>query len=67
MKWFLFNWIHPFQKRTGETFLAEERSFMKAWAVIYPILLYYVAGSICIMLFAYASDINRGCPTTTFF
>ena len=53
MKWFLFNWIHPLQTRNKETVLAEERSFMKAWSVIYPIFLYYVAGSICIMLFAY--------------
>lgn len=53
MNLFLFKWIHPLQKRTKEAVVTQERSFMKAWSVIYPILLYYVAGSICIMFFAY--------------
>lgn len=53
MNLILFKWICPLQNRTKEAVVTQERSFMKAWSVVYPILLYYVAGSICIMLFAY--------------
>ncbi len=53
MNLFLFNWIHPLQKRTTGPVPMEERRFMRAWSIVYPVLLYYVAGSLCIMLFAY--------------
>lgn len=53
MNWISFNWIDPLQNRVKGEVPAKERSFTKAWGVVYPILLYYVAGSICIMLFAY--------------
>jgi len=53
MKFFSFNWIHPLQKRTKEEVFTQEPSFMKIWNVIYPILLYYVAGSICTLLLSY--------------
>ena len=53
MDLFLFNRIHPLQKRTTGNVKADPRRFMRAWSIMYPILLYYVAGSLCIMLFAY--------------
>ena len=53
MRIFLFNWIHPLQSRATGAVPAEKRRFMRAWSVVYPVLLYYVAGSLCIMLFAY--------------
>lgn len=53
MNLFLFNWIHPLQERTTGVVPTQERRFMRAWSIVYPILLYYVAGSLCIMLFAY--------------
>lgn len=46
MNFFSFNWIQPLQKRLKEEVFTKEKSFMKAWSIIYPILLYYAVNVI---------------------
>lgn len=53
MNWFSDNWIQPLQRRVKTELPPEKTSFLRAWSIISPILIYYVSNSIFIILSAY--------------
>ena len=53
MKFFSFQWIKPLQKRVEDEVPERGNSFMKAWSIVSPVLIYYVTDTFFFMLFTY--------------